>query len=292
MNITKKMKLCMALLLVATMTLANFNTVFATSETVDPYCGKETIRHWMTASTAIINYRRDRDLRSITAEDSPGRSLIFGVALAQSWDIHNADDLRRQVTRLTTTGGNQRISFAESAAIINYIGKETLLEYATTTTMRNRINLIAYLDEKWGETGIIGWDLIRVAHVVSWSVSVGYIDNEEAYSLMEPAIIQLQYHFSNWDDALDNWLDGYAYWSNMDMNNPSTSFTRRHTDLNNFRTTSDLYVRLRTLEAAGANIESHIERLNELDRFYYRFPNLLDNSLFSNPPIIDLQFTD
>jgi hypothetical protein len=55
----------------------------------------------------------------------------------------------------------------------------------------------------------------------------GYISAKEAYILFEPTAKNLRKTFSSWDEATENYLDGYAYWGRIDINEESNNFVKR-----------------------------------------------------------------
>ena len=83
------------------------------------------------------------------------------------------------------------------------------------------------LDKKWGDKGIIAWDLFRVAHLCRWGYAAGYITMEEVYVIFEPIAMELRDTFKSWDEANENYLDGFAYWGRINVNNTPNDFSRR-----------------------------------------------------------------
>ncbi|MCL2046918.1 MAG: hypothetical protein FWG88_11105, partial [Oscillospiraceae bacterium] len=43
--------------------------------------------------------------------------------------------------------------------------------------------------------------------------------NEDELMYFELISEKLRYYFSSWDEAYDNYLDGYAWWSRADISN-------------------------------------------------------------------------
>jgi len=67
------------------------------------------------------------------------------------------------------------------------------------------------LGKKWGDKGILAWDLCRAAALVQWGYTAGYVTYSEALSLLEPAAEALRTTFSSWEQVYENFLEGY-YW--------------------------------------------------------------------------------
>ena len=53
------------------------------------------------------------------------------------------------------------------------------------------------------------WDLFRVAHIASWGYAANYLTADEALALVKPAAQKLQKAYTCWDDAYDDWMNGY-----------------------------------------------------------------------------------
>lgn len=135
--------------------------------------------------------------------------------LSKSWDISSREALITTVCSMTLHGHND--SFFEAVEIGN----------ALTPTQYNEIiskgGVDAYmfpytkqLSEKWGDRGILCWDLFRMSNLVQWGYLAGYVTYPEALALLEPAAKLLRENFSSWDEAYENYLDGYQWWLQID----------------------------------------------------------------------------
>lgn len=69
------------------------------------------------------------------------------------------------------------------------------------------------LSEKWGDKGILAWDLSRMGAMVQWGYHVGRLTYEEALALVEPAARLTAENFSSWEEFYENYLDGYNWWA-------------------------------------------------------------------------------
>lgn len=134
-------------------------------------------------------------------------------SLSSGWNISSREQLVNTVLSMTLSGHNatfkgmaadvKRRSAEERAAISEASGAWP--EYMWTYTEQ--------LDEKWGDRGILAWDLFRMSNLVQWGYTAGYVTYEEALALLEPAAILLFANFSSWDEAYENYLDGYNWWA-------------------------------------------------------------------------------
>lgn len=67
------------------------------------------------------------------------------------------------------------------------------------------------LAQKWGDKGIWALDLFRMSNLVQWGYTAGYLTYRESLALLEPAAAILSTQFSSWDEAYENYLDGYHW---------------------------------------------------------------------------------
>jgi len=120
---------------------------------------------------------------------------------------------------MTDNGHNE--GFVEDFTFISSLSES---EYKSLLSEMDEVGaymvpFILELGEKWGDKGIKAWDWFRMIHLAGWGYIVGFVDIDEAYSLMEPVIDRLRTTFTSWDEAAENYLDGYAWWSHADVVN-------------------------------------------------------------------------
>ena len=190
--------------------------------------------HWITATAAILNYENRSDHRTFDVSWDAMTRVQTKWGLNNSWNIRTADDLRNQISRMETGGGHSRRFMEEVFAYQNLLylyGEDHVLDFiaaqegeAAAITAAHTL----YLADKWGDTGIIGWDLFRVGTLVSFGYVAELIDAEEASLLMEQTIAMLVHYFTNWDDAVENYLDGFSWWASIDITSPGNQFLSRH----------------------------------------------------------------
>lgn len=144
------------------------------------------------------------------------REMPYSLArssLSGSWSIENREDLIETVASMTTGGHN--ISFLVDAALIRSLSAS---EYKQLLAGAEGIDAYMWpytkqLSEKWEERGILCWDLFRMSNLVQWGYNAGYITYAEALALLEPAATLLCANFSSWEEAYENYLDGYNWWA-------------------------------------------------------------------------------
>lgn len=133
--------------------------------------------------------------------------------LANSWGVLGREDLATTVLSMTLAGHN--VSFFETAADVKQYSEveRKAISEASSAWPYFMWEYTEQLSKKWGDKGILAWDLFRMADLVQWGYVAGYVSYEEALALIEPAATLLQATFSSWDEAYENYLDGYAWWA-------------------------------------------------------------------------------
>lgn len=198
------------------------HTVWITEDTST--AGASNLAAWALPMGAALNDRNGMDVtifggwsRGETAQLSPGANFLAqdaqGSLTSNSWGMSGRDDLIATVLRMTEHGHND--SFRAAAAIVNGLTAEQLQELVAQSdkTEQYMWPYTLELSKKWGDRGILAWDLFRMSNLVQWGYAAGWITYAEALALLEPAAKRLQANFSSWDEAYENYLDGYCWWS-------------------------------------------------------------------------------
>lgn len=132
--------------------------------------------------------------------DTENGAKLARRMLEDSWGITDRESLMDTVYRMTFSGHNA--DFQAQAA-----GEGSKETEAAGNSLTQELSL------RWGSRGILAWDLFRMAIVAEFGYTAGYVTYAEALSLGEPAARLLQANFSSWDEAYENYLDGYYWWS-------------------------------------------------------------------------------
>lgn len=147
--------------------------------------------------------------------------------LEQSWSVTDRSELLSQIRILTETGA--RKDFRQEAREMNRMSKKELKRAMKqlSGSLLVHYELIEYNWDKWQKKSLLAWDLCRVSHLAQWGYIAGYLSRDEAQAVLEPAAKKLQKNFSGWDDVQNNWLDGYAYYANIDMSQAGNNYEKR-----------------------------------------------------------------
>lgn len=149
------------------------------------------------------------------------------MLLADSWSITNRQELIETVLSMTVAGHN--VSFLSAAAIVDSLSAS---EYKQLLAESEGMDAYMWpytkeLSKKWADRGILCWDLFRMSNLVQWGYKCGYITYAEALVLLEPAVTLLKENFSSWDEAFENYVDGYNWWARNDVSGQDTWETSR-----------------------------------------------------------------
>lgn len=192
--------------------------------------GDSNLEAWALPMGAMLNYMNRRGAPLIFGESS--RCTIYEQEsgaevrmyqehrenLAKGWNIHSREDLVNTVVSMTMGGHNA--TFREMAADVKLRTpeeREAISAQAPDTWPAYMWEYTEYLDQKWGDRGIMAWDLFRMSNLVQWGYTAGYVTYAEALELLEPAATILCENFSSWDEAYENYLDGYSWWARKDV---------------------------------------------------------------------------
>ena len=146
--------------------------------------------------------------------DVPG---LFRYQRELDWGIHDREELIAVISNMTFHGHND--SFQEAAAIANSL---TDAEMEALIAQSSEVDAYMWpytkaLSEKWGDKGILAWDLFRMSNLAQWGYTAGYLTYAEALALVEPAATLLCETFSSWEEAYENYLWGSAWWERIDV---------------------------------------------------------------------------
>lgn len=173
-------------------------------------------------------------------EEPYGRPAVFGEyrrsanevkivrdKLSSGWGVMGREDLIPMIQYMTPHGHND--SFQEAAEIVNGLNEEELeLLFALSgETDQYMWRYTQEISQRWGDKGILAWDLSRMSNLAQWGYTAGYLTYEEALELVEPAARMTRETFSDWDEFYLNYLDGYNWWARNDVYTAKTEYEAR-----------------------------------------------------------------
>lgn len=134
-------------------------------------------------------------------------------SLSENWGGNSREHIISLVERMTAHGHND--SFLAAAQDANSL-TESEMAYLISISSETDQYMWPYtkaLSEKWGDKGILAWDLSRMGAMAQWGYHAGRLTYAEALALAEPAARLTAENFSSWEEFYENYLDGYNWWA-------------------------------------------------------------------------------
>jgi hypothetical protein len=194
---------------------------------LEPKLTPEEIESWALGCSAILASHslgyKPSEFGMFEKNDSNAESAKS--VLSGSWGINNREDLIGTITRMTENGHNE--SFIEYYSMFSALSNEEfgmmVDEYLAEAGEDADIDsiymtsLTKLIGDSWGDKQIKAWDWFRMIHLAGWGYIAGYFEREEAYEHMIPVIERLNSTFSSWEEAVINYMGGYAWWSQTNI---------------------------------------------------------------------------
>ena len=140
------------------------------------------------------------------------------LILKNSWSITNYEQLISQIDDLLAHGHNGTFLFLaglieknENLKPIEIIAKECL-----TGSEGTRLFYVYSIKDKLGPLAISAWDKARCINLLRWSISAGYITEEEALQRAAPIVESLINEYATWDDFFAHYIAGRQFYGATD----------------------------------------------------------------------------
>lgn len=193
--------------------------------------GEYNVDEWAKGMGAIIMKVNGDDSKNLYLKpgDIPKNKQIrngYEIMLS-SYGSENREDALSSLAWLAVEG--HRIDFAMDSMYFKSLTKEQYNQIMAQAEGMDKY-MIPYtmeLADKWGDRGILCWDMFRLSHVACWSYHAGYITKGEALDIIELAANVVHDNFSSWDEAMENYMDGYAWWGRTDVSKENTNYKKR-----------------------------------------------------------------
>ena len=164
-----------------------------------------------------------QELKSLGLEAPVRQQVAQGArqVLEMNWGVTNREELMATVGVMTLDGNDS--GFRWEAILALSIKDEDFDAYVASLGDEGwRVAYTEELARKWGDKGIWAWDLFRMSNLVQWGYAAGYLTYRESLALLEPAATILSQVFTSWDEAYENFLDGYHWQSWTDPEGKDT----------------------------------------------------------------------
>ncbi len=151
------------------------------------------------------------------------------AAVSEWWGIDSREDLLAQLEALRTDGGHNQ-TWKE---YVNYQKVGISLDQVQDVTrdiasgdFSSRMAVVKEYGPKFGERGILAWDLCRYICLVRWGLLLGYVDEQEANSLLIPVARRLQSNYGSWKQMGEEYLIGRKFWNEETWKEGKVEYSR------------------------------------------------------------------
>lgn len=193
--------------------------------------GNYNVDEWAKGMCSIIwavNGDDSKNLALASGEIPRNKALRNGYEIMMtSYGSYNREDALSSIAWMAMEG--HRTDFAAYADYFKSMPKDQYKQVVAGAEGMDKY-MIPYtvkLADKWGDRGILCWDMFRLSHLACWSYHAGYITKGEALDVIETAATVVHDNFSSWDEAMENYMDGYAWWSRTDVSKENTTYKKR-----------------------------------------------------------------
>ncbi len=172
---------------------------------------------WALACTALLFTKNDDGCNSWLGE-APTPANIRGQsrAISEWWGIKSREDLLAQLEALRTNGGYNKAWKEYVMYQKEGIGFDQVRGVTTDIAEGNfssRLALVKEYGPKFGERGILAWDLCRYICLVRWGLMLDFISENEASDLIMPVARRLQSTYGSWKQMGEEYLIGRRFWN-------------------------------------------------------------------------------
>ena len=190
------------------------DTAFLDDNPIFTFMESMSIPYSSHAKSYLIMPRHTRDAPTVRTN------------LQKNWSISSRYDLVALVVRMTEQG-HQNGMFLNEVAHLKSLSNQELANIRNNYSDGYMVDQMLNWGKKWGDTGVISYDLTRIVLLAQWGYNAGYLTLEESIAISLPAVEQYQSIFDNWDDAIHNYLDGYGWFSRVDITVQDTEYQNR-----------------------------------------------------------------
>lgn len=172
---------------------------------------KDPAKRWVLACSAPISEYNNQGFESLPgAEPTPERREEEREKMARSWKIHNAAELKAAAVKCTN---GQMCNPSWIAMREAY--KKNPAYFKGQKKSSSEVQLIQKYGDKFGDRGILAYELGRVISSCRWGYTAGYLTEEEAFAIMLPAAVRIQKLYKSWDDYVESYFVGRRFWNSQ-----------------------------------------------------------------------------
>lgn len=179
---------------------------------------RETLpaRRWLLAAGGPLAMQNDEGFMSLAGEiNTPANKIREQKSLAKWWGIHNRKELYATVASQQKDGHSSvwiDIWQASKKLTGSAQQKIKVLKNKFPEESESQIKTVLQYGNRFGERGILAWDLGRNIAVARFGYLCGYINEHEAFELMLQQAPQIQKTYTSWDQYLTEYYIGRQFW--------------------------------------------------------------------------------
>lgn len=176
----------------------------------------ERMRRFEVLLTGIISVLNDHKLDGLDVEprDQDSRDLVLSI-LSDYWGVEDRDDLIGVLRYLIVEGHTK--DYMNALEVISASGTDEDLHTEDMDDEDRAVSdaRFAFTEAYAGQFGpamLRGWDLGRAANVTRWGYFVGFIDEEEAWGILDQIADGCMEFFDSWTSYAQSYMFGSMFW--------------------------------------------------------------------------------
>lgn len=176
----------------------------------------ERMRRFEVLLTGIISVLNDHKLDGLDVEprDQDSRDLVLSI-LSDYWGVEDRDDLIGVLRYLIVEGHTK--DYMNALEVISASGTAEDLHTEDMDDEDRAVSdaRFAFTEAYAGQFGpamLRGWDLGRAANVTRWGYFVGFIDEEEAWGILDQIADGCMEFFDSWTSYAQSYMFGSMFW--------------------------------------------------------------------------------
>lgn len=207
----------------------------------------DDVIYWQNITYAILTTCNNYNIKIVGGcKKTTINTKVTQKLLIEWWSINNRQDLLNMIEKLKN--GLHNNFFLENINEVNipyYRTKEEFILNEFKNFKQEAHPFLTMLYDVYNKninyknTPIIGWDLSRAVYLAHAGYVCGYVTYEEALDMGLEICKTLQNRFNSWEQMIFNYLDGYQFWSNELLSNPSSQAQQRLKVYNSLKNKKD-----------------------------------------------------
>lgn len=186
--------------------------------------GDEYIEKFEIMLSGILSYINGHDNDTLDVEE---HNEFFheriNYILTEFWGIENKDDVYNTISWLLNEGHtDEYLGYANADTIDELINED--MDEEEIEIVKNGFEFAKYFKDKLPENIMLGWDYGRAAAIVRWSYFMNYINEEEAWEILNKIASVMIGAFNSWKEFGISYIVGGLFWTYR--KDPSETYSR------------------------------------------------------------------